>query len=89
MKQDLKSKYNKLAKRASSIIGIKRKKEAVCKCNLMRREKPNYTKLLREISAINNEDEYSLHHEYSFLPKARKLKRNSGKKTPWKGYKVV
>ena len=31
----------------------------------MKHEKSNYTSLLREISRINNEDEYSLHHEFS------------------------
>ena len=31
----------------------------------MKHEKSNYTSLLREISEINNEDQYSLHHEFS------------------------
>lgn len=65
MDQALESKYNKPAKSASGIIGMTRRKEAVCKWNLMKHEKSKYTNLLREISGINNEDEYSLHHEFS------------------------
>ena len=33
--------------------------------NLIKHEKSNYTNLLRQMSGINNEDEYSLHHEFS------------------------
>lgn len=65
MDQALESKYNKPAKSSSGIIGITRKKEAVCKWNLVKHEKSNYTSLLRDISGISHEDEYSLHHEFS------------------------
>ena len=65
MDQALESKYNKPAKGASGIIGITRRKVAVGKWSLIKHEKSNCTNLLRQMSAINNEDEYSLHQEFS------------------------
>ena len=65
MDQGLESKYNKPAKGANRIIGITRSKAAVGKLNLIKHEKSNYTNLLRQMSGINNEDEYSLHYEFS------------------------
>ena len=65
MAQALESKYNKVAIGASGIIGIKRRKAAVGKWNLIKHEKSNYTNPLRQMSGINNEDEYSLHHGFS------------------------
>ena len=65
MDQGLESKYNKPAKGATGIIGITRRKAAVGKLNLIKHEKSNYTNLLRQMSRINNEDEYSLHNEFS------------------------
>ena len=63
--QALESKYNKQAKSSSGIIGITRRKEAVCKWGLIKHEKANYSNLLRKISSVDQEDEYSLHHEFS------------------------
>ena len=63
--QALESKYNKQAKSASGVIGISRRNGAVCNWNLIKHEKLNYTKMLRDISGIDIEDEYSLHHELS------------------------
>ena len=65
MDQAVESKYNKLAKGGSGIIGIRCRKAAVGKWNLITHEKYNYTNLLRQMSGIKNEDEYSLHHEFS------------------------
>ena len=65
MDQALESKYNKPARGASGIIGIARRKAAVGKWNLIKYEKSNYTNLLRQMSGINNEDQYSLHHDFS------------------------
>ena len=65
MDQALESKYNKPAKGASGIIGITRRKAVVGKWNLIKHKKSNYTKLLRQMSGIKNEDEYSLHHKFS------------------------
>ena len=62
--QALESKYNKQAKSSSGIIGITRRKEAVCKWDLIKHEKAN-SNLLRKISSVDQEDEYSLHHEFS------------------------
>ena len=63
--QALESKYNKQAKSSSGIIGITRRKEAVCKWGMIKHEKANYSNLLRKISSVDQEDEYSLHHEFS------------------------
>ena len=63
--QALESKYNKQAKSSSGIIGITRRKEAVGKWGLIKHEKANYSNLLRKISGVDHEDEYSLHHEFS------------------------
>ena len=65
MDQALESKYNKSAKLAPGIIGITCRKAAVGKWHLIKHEKSNYTNLLRQMSGINNEDEYSSHHEFS------------------------
>ena len=63
--QALESKYNKQSKSSSGIIGIIRRKEAVCKWGLIKHEKANYSNFLRKISGVDHEDEYSLHHEFS------------------------
>ena len=63
--QALESKYNKQAKSSSGIIGITRRKEAVCKWGLIKHEKANYSNFLRKISGVDHEDDYSLHHEFS------------------------
>ena len=65
MDQAVESKYNKPAKGGSAIIGIRCRKAAVGKWNLIKHEKSNYTNLLRQMSGINNEDQYSLHHDFS------------------------
>ena len=65
MDQAVESKYNKPAKGGSGIIGIRCRKAAVGKWNLIKHEKSNYTNLLRQTSAIKYEDEYSLYHEFS------------------------
>ena len=65
MDQALESQYNKQAKSSSGIIGITRRKEAVCKWNLIKHEKSSYSNLLRKFAGVNEEDEYSLHHEFS------------------------
>ena len=60
--QALESKYNKQAKSSSGIIGITRRKEAVRKWGLIKHEKTNYSNLIRKISSVDQEDEYSLRH---------------------------
>ena len=65
MDQVLEQSYNKPAKAAGGIIGITRKKEAVCKWNIIKHEKANYKKFIEDVSMSRNDDEYSLHHEFS------------------------
>ena len=57
--------YNKPAKSQSGNIGITRKKEAASKWNILRHEKLQYTQFLEQMCNISNNDEYSLHHEFS------------------------
>ena len=52
MDQALESKYNKPAKGTSEIIGIRLRKAADGKWNLIKHEKFNYTNLLRQMSGI-------------------------------------
>ena len=63
--QALEFKYSKPVKGAPGIIGITRRKAADGKWNLIKHEKFNYNKHLQQMSGINNEDEYSLHYEFS------------------------
>ena len=46
-------------------IGFTRRKEAVCKWNIIKHENAKYKKFLSEASLINKDDEYRLHHEFS------------------------
>ena len=63
--QALESKHNKQAKSSSGIIGITRREEAVCEWGLIKHEKANCSNFLRKISGVDQEDEFSLHHEFS------------------------
>jgi len=65
MEQALEKTYNKPAKGQSGIIGFSRRKDAVCKWNIIKHEKANYTSFLRQWCTIDENDEYSLHHEFS------------------------
>ena len=65
MDQALEKLYNKPAKGQSGIIGFSRRKEAVCKWNIVNHEKYQYTSSLEKVCDIINEDEYSIHHEFS------------------------
>ena len=63
--QALKKEYNKPAKSQASLIGFTRRKETVCKWNIIKHEKAKYRKCLSEVCLINEDDEYELHHEFS------------------------
>ena len=63
--QALEIQYNKPAKNQSGIVGITRKKEAVNKWNILRHEKFQHTQFLEQMCNISNNDQYSLHHEFS------------------------
>ena len=63
--QALEKEYNKPAKSPSGIIGVTRRKEAVYKWNLIKHEKAKYRKFLYNTCLMNDDDEYSLHHQFS------------------------
>ena len=65
--QALEKEYNKSSKSQACIIGFTRRKEAVCKWNIIKHEKAKYRKFLSEVCLINedDDDEYELHHEFS------------------------
>jgi len=65
MDQALEKQYNKPAKSSSGIIGFSRRKTAVCKWNLIKHEKSQYTTLLENICDLTIDDEYLIHHEFS------------------------
>ena len=56
---------DKPAKSQSGIIGFSRRKGAVCKWNIIKHERSNYISFLRHWCSVNENDEYSLHHEFS------------------------
>ena len=66
MDQALEKEYNKPAKEPGGIIGIQRQKEIVAKWNLMKHEKKQFTTFLDKRCRIVQDDEYSLHHEFSY-----------------------
>ena len=65
MDQALEKAYNKPAKGPSGIIGVSRKKESVCKWNIIMHEKSQYTNFLQNLCCLKDDNEYSLHHEFS------------------------
>ena len=65
MDQALEKAYNKPAKSQSGIIGVTRRKEAICKWNIFKHDKSKFTSFMYALCALSFDDEYSLHHEYS------------------------
>ena len=65
MDQALEKQYNKPAKGPSGVIGFSRRKEAVCKWNLIKHEKYMFSESLETICGLTSSDEFSLHHEFS------------------------
>jgi len=65
MDQALEQNYNKPAKGQSGIIGITRKKEAVMLHDLIKHEKTQIVRVVRDLCGFIYEDEYCLHHEFS------------------------
>ena len=65
MDQDLEKAYNKPAKGPSGIIGVSRKKETVCKWNIIMHEKRQFTDFLQDLCCLDDNAEYSFHHEFS------------------------
>ena len=65
MDQALEKEYNKPAKSSSGIIGFTRRKEAVCKWNLIKHEKAKYRSFLYTTCQMDEDDQYNLHYEFS------------------------
>ena len=65
MDQALEKEYDKPAKGQGGIIGISKRKEAVAQWNITKHEKAKFTKHLHELCSLNDEGEYTLHHEFS------------------------
>ena len=65
MDQALEKAYNKPAKSSASIIGFTRRKEAVCKWNLIKHEKAKYQNFMNTVCQMDEDDEYNLHYEFS------------------------
>ena len=62
----LETAYNKPAKILSGIIGILRMKRVVDKWNTTKQDKSKLATLMYELCSLNEDDEYSLHHKFSF-----------------------
>ena len=65
MDMALEKEYNKPAKEPGRVIGFSSRKEAVAQWNLIKHGKAQYTKFLQELCLLNDDREYSLHHEFS------------------------
>ena len=64
--QALEKAYNKPAKSSAGIIGFTRRKEAVCKWNLIKHEKAKYRSHLYDVCQMaDDEDEHSLQYGFS------------------------
>ena len=65
MDQTLEKSYNKPAKSQPGIIGISRRKEAMAKRNIVKQDKSKFATFLCKLCSLDEEDDYSLHHEFS------------------------
>ena len=65
MDQALEKEYNKPGKGQGGIIGISCRKEAVAQWNIIKHGKSKFTKHLRELCWLNEDNEYNVHHEFS------------------------
>ena len=65
MDQALEKEYNKPAKGQGGITGVSRRKQAVSQWNIIKHEKSKFTKHLRELCCLNEDNEYTVHHEFS------------------------
>ena len=64
---------SKPAKSSAGIIGFTRRKETVCKWNLIKHEKAKYRDFMSTVCQMDEHDEYSLHYEFSdWITKADK-----------------
>ena len=65
MNQALEKPYNKSAKSNSGIVGISRRKDAVCRWNTIKHEKAKFKNFQQEYCCFSEYDEYVLHHDCS------------------------
>ena len=65
MDQALEKAYSKPTKSFAGIIGFTHRKDAVCKWNLKKHEKAKYWNFKNTICQTDEDDEYSLHYEFS------------------------
>ena len=65
MDQALEKAYNKPTKSSAGIIGFTRRKETICKWNLIKHEKAKYRNFMNTVCQMDEDDEYSLHYEFS------------------------
>ena len=65
MDRALKKHYNKPAKSSAGVIGFPRIKEPVCRWNIIKHEKHQFSEILSKIFHHNPEGAYTLHHEFT------------------------
>ena len=65
MDQALEKQYNKPVKDPYGVIRFTKQKQAVCKWNIIKHEKFLFTEGLTKICALEAEDQYSFHHNFS------------------------
>ena len=63
--QALEKCYNKPAKVSGGIIGVTRRKEAVALWNITKHQKYLYVTRMTSWCGLNEDDEFSLHHEFN------------------------
>ena len=63
--QALEKCYNKPAKVSDGIIGVTRRKEAVALWNITKHQKDLYVTRMKSWCGLNEDDEFSLHHEFN------------------------
>ena len=65
MDQTLEKAYNKPAKSQSAITVNSRRKEAMANWSIIKQDKSKFATFLYELCSLDEEDEHSLHHEFS------------------------
>ena len=64
MNETLEKQYSKPTKCHSDITGLSRRKEAVCKRNIIKHEKSQCKNNLQKICDMRNDNKYSSYHEF-------------------------
>ena len=65
MDQALDKAYNKPAKSSAGISDFTQRKEAIFKWNFTKHKKAEYENIMKTICQMDENDEYSLHYEFS------------------------